>query len=201
MLESILRMIALTRKELLAILKDPRSRYSLLLPPILQCLIYGYVATYDLNDVPYAVLDQDRSAASSQLLARLDGSRVFRRVAVLTRASDIKRVIDEQRALLVVQINQDFERRLINGGKADVQVIADGRNSNTAGTAMGYVNSMVDDFNAEWRAENNQSAPPLRLTTRAWYNPNLETRWHMIPALIGTLTLLQTILLTGLSVA
>ncbi|HEX2929782.1 MAG TPA: ABC transporter permease [Candidatus Binatia bacterium] len=201
MLESIFRIIALIRKELLAILKDPRSRYSLLLPPILQCLIYGYVATYDLNDVPYAVLDQDRSAASAQLLARFDGSRIFRRVADLERAADIKSVINEQRVLLVIQIHQDFARRLLNGGQAAVQVIADGRNSNTAGVAMGYVNSMVDAFNSDWRAAHGQEATPLRLTTRAWYNPNLETRWHMIPALIGTLTLLQTILLTGLSVA
>jgi ABC-2 type transport system permease protein len=201
MLDSILRMLALTRKELLAILKDPRSRYSLVLPPILQCLIYGYVATYDLNDIPYALLDQDRSAASRQLAARFDGSQVFHRVADLSRAADIKKMIDERRALLVVQIGQDFERRLRNGNQADVQVIADGRNSNTAGTALGYVNMMVESFNAEWRAAHGESGTPVRLTSRAWYNPNLETRWHMIPALIGTLTLLQTMLLTGLSVA
>ena len=70
MLEIIFRILALTYKELLAILKDPRSRFSLLIPPILQCLIYGYVATYDLNDVPYAVLDQDRSGKKH------DGSRL-----------------------------------------------------------------------------------------------------------------------------
>jgi ABC-2 type transport system permease protein len=201
MLDSILRMLALTRKELLAILKDPRSRYSLVLPPILQCLIYGYVATYDLNDIPYALLDQDRSAASRQLVARFDGSKVFHRVADLSRAVDIKKMIDERRALLVVQIGQDFERRLRNGNQAEVQVIADGRHSNTAGTALGYVNMMVESFNAEWRAAHGESGAPIRLTSRAWYNPNLETRWHMIPALIGTLTLLQTLLLTGLSVA
>lgn len=67
MIESLLRIFALTRKELLAILKDPRSRGTLIIPPILQCLIYGYVATYDLNDVPYAVLDQDHRAASHDL--------------------------------------------------------------------------------------------------------------------------------------
>jgi len=201
MFDAIFRIFALTRKELLAILKDPRSRFSLLIPPILQCLIYGYVATYDLNDVPYAVLDQDRSRASQELLAGLDGSGVFRRVADLARASNIKSMINERRALLVIQIDQDFERRLLSGAQANVQVIADGRNSNTAGTAMGYVNSVVEAFNAEWRAAQGQSGAPIRLTTRAWYNPNLETRWHMIPALIGTLTLLQTLLLTGLSVA
>ena len=52
MLDTLYRILALTRKELLAILKDPRSRFSLILPPILQCLIYGYVATFDLNLVP-----------------------------------------------------------------------------------------------------------------------------------------------------
>lgn len=201
MIDTLLRILALTHKELLAIFKDPRTRFSLIIPPILQCLIYGYVATYDLNDVPYAVLDQDRSAASRELLAGLDGSGVFRRVADLSQARDIERMIDDRKVLLVIQIEQNFARKLTLGMPADVQVIADGRNSNTAGTALGYVNTIVEQFNADWRAEHNQGDPPIRLNTRAWYNPNLETRWHMIPALIGTLTLLQTILLTGLSVA
>jgi ABC-2 type transport system permease protein len=201
MFASILRIIALTRKELLTVLKDPRGRFALLVPPILQCLIYGYAATYDLNDVPYAVLDQDRSAASRELLARLDGSRVFQRVANLERYADIANTIDERRALLVIQIAQDFERRLMAGQPADIQVIADGRNSNTAGTTTGYISAVVEAFNADWRARHGQRDPPIRVTSRAWYNPNLETRWHMIPSLIGTLTLLQTLLLTAMSVA
>ena len=102
---------------------------------------------------------------------------------------------------MVIQIDQDFERRLLSNAPASIQVIADGRNSNTAGTAMGYVNAIVESFNTNWRSEHGQAGAPVRLTTRAWYNPNLETRWHMIPALIGTLTLLQTLLITGLSVA
>src|SRR5918994_1973558 len=104
MLDAILRILALTRKELLAVLKDPRARFSLLIPPILQCLIFGYAATYDLNDVPYAVLDQDRSAASYDLLSRLDGSGVFRRVANLGRAAELSTFIDERRTVLVLQI-------------------------------------------------------------------------------------------------
>jgi ABC-2 type transport system permease protein len=201
MLDTLYRILALTRKELLAILKDPRSRFSLILPPILQCLIYGYVATYDLHHVPYAAFDHDRSAASRQLLARIDGSGVFQRVANLDRDLEVKTIIDQRRALLVVQIDRDFERWLLSGMPSTVQVIADGRNSNTAGTAMGYVNAIVGAFNADWRNSRGQAGAAIRITTRAWYNPNLETRWHMIPALIGTLTLIQTLLLTGLSVA
>jgi ABC-2 type transport system permease protein len=198
---SILRILALTRKELLATLKDPRSRVSIIIPPIMQTLIFGYAATYDLNNVPYAVLDQDHSSASREVLAKLDGSGVFRRVGDLERAEDIKRFIDQRQALLVLQFDHDFERRLLAGQQADLQVIADGRNSNTAGIALSYVNQIVQAFNESWRAEHVQPAPPIVVVDRAWYNPNLETRWNMIPALIGTLTMLQTLLLTAMSVA
>jgi ABC-2 type transport system permease protein len=201
MFDAILRILALVRKELLAVLNDPRGRFTLFGPPIIQTLIFGYAATYDLNNVPYAVLDQDRSLASQQLLARLDGTGVFRRVADLRRYDDIANFINQRRAILVLQIDQDFQRRLLGGMPADVQVIADGRNSNTAATASGYVTAIVDQFNADWQAGHNQPSPPVQVVSRAWYNPNLETRWNMIPGLIGTLTLLQTLLLTALSVA
>ncbi len=122
--------------------------------------VFGYAASYDLNNVPYAVLDQDRTSASRDLLAKLDGSGVFNRVADLRRADDIAAYINDQRALLVIQIDQEFERRLFAGMPANVQVIADGRNSNTAGTAMGYVQVAVDAFNANWRADHGLSAAP-----------------------------------------
>jgi ABC-2 type transport system permease protein len=201
MLEAILRIYALTRKELLAILKDPRGRASVLIPPIVQCIVFAYTATYDLNDVPYVVIDRDRSAASRELLAGLGGSGVFRRVADVERIADAKAAIDERHALVLIQIDQDFERRLFLGQPANVQVIADGRNSNTAAIAMGYVGAVVENFNTKWRAEHGLMGPPVQVTSRAWYNPNLETRWHMLPSLVGTLTMVQALLLTALSVA
>jgi ABC-2 type transport system permease protein len=201
MLASLLRIIALTRKELLAVLKDRRARASLLIPPIVQGLLFGYAATYDLNHVPYAVLDQDRSGASRQLIAGFDGSGVFERVGDLHSPQEISNYIDRRKALLVVQIPQDLERKLQQGQAADVQVIADGRNSNTAGTASSYIAAVVGAFNERWRQDH--GLPPAVLTSadRAWYNPNFETRWNMIPGLIGTLALIQTMMLTGMSVA
>ena len=201
MIASLFRMLTLVRKELLALLRDPRSRVILFAPVIVQTLLFGYAATFDLNHAPYAAYDQDRSAASRELLAMLDGSGVFERVANIDRAAQVQSLIDSRRALLVVQIGPDFERRLAAGRPADMSVIADGRNSNTAGTALGYVNAIVDQFNANWRASHGLAQPPIRVSVRAWYNENLETSWNMIPALIGTITLLQTLLLTALSVA
>jgi ABC-2 type transport system permease protein len=201
MFQALLRILALTRKELLAILKDPRARPVLFVPPALQCLVFGYVATFDLNRVPYAALDRDRTAASHELLAALDGSGVFQRSGNLGRAAEVKTAIDERRVLVVIQIEEGFERNLRSGASAEVQVIADGRNSNTAGIALNYVNTVVDAFNAQWRAGHGQSGPPIRVSTRAWYNSNLETRWDIVPSLIGTLTLGEMLLLTAMAIA
>jgi len=198
---SLLRILALIRKEFLAVLKDPRSRFIIFLPPMLQCLIFGYAASFDLNAVPYAVLDQDHSAASVGLLARLDGSGVFQRQADLDRAKDIATWIDSGRALLVIQFDQGFERNLLAGRVTPLEVIADGRNSNTAGTALGYLNGVVQNFNGNWQQSHGQTGQTIRIITRAWYNPNLDSRWSMIPNLIGTLTMMGTMMLTALSVA
>ena len=201
MLASLLRILALTRKELLAVLKDRRSRNSLLLPPMVQTLIFGYAATYDLNHVAYAVLDQDHSGASRELVAKFDGSRNFQRVADLASAAQIRPTIDDRRALIVLDIPPDFERQLDLGRPANVQIIADGRNSNVAGTASGYAGAVVDSFNADWRADHHLPGHPVSVEARAWYNPNFETRWNMIPGMIGQLTLLQTMMLAAMSVA
>ncbi|HZV01960.1 MAG TPA: ABC transporter permease [Planctomycetota bacterium] len=201
MFPSLLRIWALVKKELLAALKDPRSRVTLFVPPIVQSLVFGYAATYDLTDVPYVVVDRDRTDASRQLLARFDGSGIFRRVASADRVEDATDRIDGRDALLVLQIDRDFERRLTAGLGAPVQAITDGRNSNTAGTALDYVSTIVSDFNQAWRAEHGTPRPAIEVLARYWYNPNLETRWNMIPGLIGTLTMLQTLLLAALSVA
>jgi ABC-2 type transport system permease protein len=198
---SLLRVLALIRKEILAVMKDARTRNMLLLQPVLQCLLFGYAATLDLNNVPYAAFDRDRSTASSALLAKLDGSGVFHRIANLTDPAEARRLIDNQTVLVVVQIDSDFQRRLSDGEAARVQVIADGRNSNTAGSALGYIDAAVASFNADWRSEHGLAGPQIQLDQRAWYNANLETRWNLIPALIGTITMMSTMMLAALSVA
>ncbi|MDR6759169.1 ABC-2 type transport system permease protein [Mycoplana sp. BE70] len=201
MLASLLRIVTLIRKELLVILKDPKSRASLVLPPILQCLIFGYAATYDLNTVPYALIDLDRSATSRELISKLEGSGIFQRQATLAQTGQAVTLLDTKKVILVIVVERDFERQLASGSSSAVQVIADGRNSNTSGVAQGYANTIIADFAADWRSRKGISGPAVQVTTRAWFNPQLETRWTMIPSLIGTITMMMTMMLTAMSVA
>ncbi len=193
------RVAALIRKELLAVLADPANRLILVVPVLLQSLIFGYVATFDLSNVPYAVLDESRSSTSVRLLQDLDGTGFFRRVATLASEAGIRDVVNTEKALMVVRIPPDFERRVLDGDAAPLQLILDGRNSTTAASAGGYVQAVVDRFNADLQAPAGVGA--VRVETRSWFNPNLETRWNFMPALVASLSMLQTLLLTALSVA
>lgn len=201
LLDFVLRVLNLCRKEMLVILKDPANRVVLVAPAILQSVIFGYAATYDLTRVDYALLDQSGGAAATALVSRLEGGGVFRRAVTLVSPSQIAEQVDNQKVLLVLHIGPDFEQRLAAGQEAPVQAIADARNSTTAGAAQGYVSQVVGRFNQEWRAQHGGAAAPIRIVTRAWFNPNLETRWNFMPAMIAALSMLQTLLLTALSVA
>ena len=199
--ELVFRVLNLCRKEFLAVLKDPSSRVILVMPALVQGLLFGYAATYDLSNIDYALLDQSHSGASTALIAKLDGTGVFHRAATLRTQADIARVIDGQRALVVLQIGPRFEQQLQAGEAAPVQLVIDARNSNTAGSASGFIGAVVSSFNAEWREQHGGGRPPVVIESRAWYNPNLETRWNLMPGMIAALSMLQTLLLTALSVA
>ena len=178
------------------LLADPQTRAMLFLPALLQSLLFGYGATFDLTNTPYAVLDLSRGAASTTLLSRIEAAGVFTRVASLQSAHQIGEVIDRGDALLVIGIPADFESRLAAGASAPLQLILDGRNSTTAAAAAGPVGAIVGAFN-----ERVGAASPVTIERRAWYNPNLESRWNLMPALIAALSMLQTLLLAALSVA
>lgn len=201
MTDFIARVLALIRKELLSVLKDPSARTILFVPVLMQSLLFGYGATYDLTHVPYAVLDLSHSPTSARLLAHLDGTGLFHRVATLASPADITPVIDTQQALMVIHIGPRFEAALMAGDTAPVQLILDARNSTTANTAAAAVASVVDAFNADFAQRQGGAPPALSVVTRAWFNPNLDTRWNFMPALVASLSMLQTLLLTALSVA
>ncbi|HEY0296019.1 MAG TPA: ABC transporter permease [Bordetella sp.] len=198
MIDYLRQLANLCRKEFLAVLKDPANRVILFVPVILQSLLFGYGATFDLTDVPYAVVDQSHGEHSMRLLAKLDGTGKFHLVATLHSPAQIADVIDAGDALLVLHFAADFDRALDNQGTAPLQVILDGRNSTTAGNAAGQVGAIVAAFNATLP---NAARPPITVEAHAWFNPNLETRWNIVPGLIAALSMIQVMMLAALSVA
>lgn len=195
------RILALTIKEFLTILKDKRSRVVIVVPPLIQLMVFGYAATFDLKHVPFAVFNEDRGIAARELVAAFRGSPSFEEVARLAQDREIAPVIDSKQALMVMRIGPRFSADLLAGRPAQLQIIVDGRNSNTAQLAVNYAQSIVKRFNTEWIARHGGSAPPAYTEMRAWFNPNLESRWFFIPGIVGLLTLLVTMLVTALSVA
>jgi ABC-2 type transport system permease protein len=195
------RILALMIKEFLALLKDKRSRMVVFIPPILQLLVFGYAATFDLNRIPFAVYNEDTGLASRNLVARFAGSPNFRKVAMLTHEEEIAPLVDAKRVLLVLHIGPQFSRDLLGRRSAPVQVIVDGRNSNTAAILLNYVNTIMAGFNADWLERSGSATALAHLETRAWFNPNLVSRWFVVPGIVGLLTLVVTTLVTALSVA
>ncbi|GAB6043906.1 ABC transporter permease [Endothiovibrio diazotrophicus] len=195
------RILALVLKEFLALLKDKRSRMVIIVPPLIQLVVFGYAASYDLREVPYAVFDRDGGYAARQLLAGFAGSPHFKPVREIRRNGEIADLIDARKVMLVIQLDPRFTAELAAGGSAPVQLLVDGRNSNTAQVALSYANEIVADFNRQWLREHGRQGPPSRLVMRAWYNPNLESRWYFIPGVVGILTLVVTMVVTALSVA
>ena len=189
------RLRALIVKELAATLKERTSRMILVGPIILYVILFGYIATFNLNHVPYALLDLSRTQASAEFVRRIDQSPAFERVETLSSAADISRAVEEGRSLVVVAVDADFGRDLADGRPGRVQVIIDGRNSTTAQLAAGYLSVMAQDA-----AARSGAAPPL-VVIRFLYNPNNITQWFIMPGLIVMLSMLQVIVLSSLSVA
>jgi len=200
-MKTLRRIVALALKELLAILRDPKSRLVLVGPPIAQLLVFGYAATFDLDHIPFAVYNEDRSVHSRDLVARLAGSPHFDLIETVDHDAQITPLIDDQRALLVVHIESRFSEHLKRGETARVQVIIDGRNSNTALLSLGYLRTIFTDFNVDWSRRNGRPPPPATLQIRPWYNENLISRWFIVPGIVGLLSLVVTTIVTGLSVA
>lgn len=195
------RIFALMRKEFLALLKDKKSRVVVFVPPIVQVLIFGYAATFDLKNIPYAVYNEDNSGISRELESGFYGSPNFQQTARILRQDEIGPLIDKRQALLVLHIGSQFSRDLASGRPAMVQIIVDGRNSNTAMLAMNYAKTIINSFNSQIIERSSRAGPPAIIETRAWFNPNLESRWFIVPGIVGLLTLVVTVLVTSLSVA
>ncbi len=204
MFERILQML---RKEFIQTFRDPRMKAVIFAMPIVQTLVFGYAVTTDVRDIPTAVYDQDRTAASRELTARFLGSGYFVQAAEVHDGHELRRLLDRGRVKAVLHIDSGFEGELRSGRTAPVQVIVDGTDSNTAGKVLDYAVRIAGDYGEEIQIERllraageASAAEAVRLETRAWFNPNLESRNYYVPGVIALIVMLITLMLSSMAV-
>jgi ABC-2 type transport system permease protein len=195
------RIFSLMIKEFRTLLTDKKSRMVIVVPPIVQLLVFGYAASFDLNHISYAVFDEDRGVESRQLLAGFAGSEVFSRYGTITHDGEITPLLDTGKVLLVLHIGEQFSENLHLGRPAPLQVLLDGRNSNTAMLALNYVQNIVFSFNSNWNRNHGGRGAPAILMQRAWFNKTLDSHWFIIVGIVALLNLVVTLEVTALSVA
>lgn len=197
----IVRILTLIYKEILAVWRDKRSRFVLIIPPILQLAIFAFAGTLDVKNVSLAILNYDSGAESFELIQRFRGSPIFTKIIYLQSLSDIKKVIDNQQAMMVIHINAQFSRRLKAEQSVDIQLILDGRKSNTAQIIQGYALNIINQYSRDFAARINLKQQNTEIFPRNWFNPNLLYYWFNVPNLSGLLSMLIGLTISALSVA
>jgi ABC-2 type transport system permease protein len=195
------RVLALIWKELLQAIRDPKTRISLLAPPIIQLLIFTFAATLDVKNVPIGILNRDNGRQGFELVQRFRGAPTFTRIFFLYSVEEITPFIDRQKGVMVVSIDEQFSRNLDSGKPAKVQLILDGRKSNTAQIVAGYANTIINDFNTDYAAKSGIKQQNAMLVPYNWFNPNLIYYWYNIPSLVATLSMLTCLVVTSNAVA
>ncbi len=195
------RIAALMIKEFRTLLTDKKSRMVIIVPPIAQIIVFGYAASYDLSRVTYAVFNEDRGVLSHQLLAGFAGAPVFADLGSVSHDSEIAPLVEEKKVMLVLHIPPTFSEDLLSGRTAPLQVVLDGRNSNTAMVALNYVQTVVLAFNNSWNRQRGKRGPPAVLVQRAWFNNTLNSHWFIIIGIVALLNLVVTLEVTALSIA
>jgi ABC-2 type transport system permease protein len=189
------RILHLLRKEFLELRRDRWVLFRLLVPSIIQMVIFGYAATFEVFHVSTAVLDLDHSQESRDLLSRFAFTGRFDTVAIARTQADAEAAIDRGEATIALVVPPGFAGLLRKGQVAPLQVLVDGTNSNTALVALGYVNQIASQFSSDYvgdlqrRTAAGLALRPvtIALEPRPWYNESLNSRWFFVPGLIATL--------------
>jgi ABC-2 type transport system permease protein len=195
-------------KEFIQVFRDKRTRFILIGPPIIQMLVFGYAANYEIRHVPTVVLDLDHSQESRELISRFTSSPYFDVQRELTDSHQLGDLIEQGKATAGLEIDAGFAAKLRSGQTAPLQVIVDATNSNTALIASGYISQIAQGFASEYQKDRIgriapqliEVMPSVELAPRPWYNPDLRSRWFFVPGIIGSLTLVLVITLTAFAV-
>ncbi|MEJ2097759.1 MAG: ABC transporter permease [Deltaproteobacteria bacterium] len=204
---NIRRVKALYKKEFLQMLRDTRSLLAAIFIPILMIFLFGYALSLDVDQIPTLVFDQDQTAFSRELIHRLGDSRYFEIVGAIDEEKEIDRALNRDHALMALVIAEGFARQAKQGRKAPVQAIFNGSDANTAAIAVGYLKGVTTQFDLAVqkkrirRAGLTMAVMPVELRTRVWFNPELKSRYFIIPGLTAVIMMAICSLLTALTVA
>jgi ABC-2 type transport system permease protein len=206
--QALARIGHMLRKELIQTLRDPRTRLLLIVPPIVQMMIFGYAATMEVKHVSLAVLDLDNTSESRELISHFSGSRYFEIKKYAVRRDELREGIDRGDFIVAMGINSGFAQSLRDGQGATVQVIVDSSNSNTALVALGYFGQIGAKFAQDYQMDRMRRAAPqliplipqIELQARPWFNEGLNSQWYFIPGVIGNLMLIMIMTLTAFAV-
>lgn len=200
------RLIAITRKEFIHVLRDWRSLVLAIAIPALLILIFGYALEMDLNNVPTVVWDQSGTAESRELLSLFQGSPYFSIIEYTDNYGDMQQKLEKGDALLALVVPVDFVKELQRGG-ATIQVIADGSDANTARLALGYSTAIGMMYNKQATTAlarlsgRQEAAMPVAVEQRAWYNPDLRSVNTTVPGIIVIVMIVIAAMLTSVTVA
>lgn len=193
------RLVALIRKELLQMLKNPKMRASLIVPPIVQLMLLGYAATLDLKEVDCAVLDYSHSTESREVKALFAGTPTFVLQPDLVSEVDMRNRIENHKIMMAIVIPSDFARGVVGKTQANVQIIVDGRKASSAGMAMAYAANTLRNY--AMRKFQNTHGLAFEVETRAWHNPNFIMQYFMVPSLLVMITLIDVLMISAMSIA
>ena len=200
------RVNAVAKKEFVQIIRDPRSLALALAIPVLLIVLFGYALSLDIDNIPLAIWDQDHTKLSFDFILNFRNSKYFKIIGYYDNYRDLQHLIDSSGALMAMVIEKDFSRHLLSSQPASVQLIIDGSDSNTANVAIGYVNSIVTQYNIDMitsliQKYTKKSPVPVKLQARVWFNPSFESRLFIVPGLIAVIIMIIAALLTSLTVA
>jgi ABC-2 type transport system permease protein len=168
--------------------------------PVIQTMVFGYAVTTDVNNIPTAVYDLDRSFESRELVRRLVASGYFSITNYVSSPAEIQDLLDRGRVTMALQINRDFSEDLKRRTPTSLQILVDGTDSNTATVAMDYANRVILKYSKDVAGKTARLPVNVDLRARAWYNPELRSKNFNVPGVIATVIMLTSLLLTSMAV-
>ena len=200
----ILRIKQILIKEFLQMFRDVRMRMIVLVMPLVQMMVLAFVLNTDVKNIATAVIDPDNTPQSRLLADELTGGNHFAVTHRLATDKGIRRLLDAGRVRAVIRIPEHFSNDLAAGKRVAVQLLLDGTLSNDSAITLNYANQAVASFNQRLAGEKMGTAAlstgPLDFRIRAWYNPNLESKYYYIPGLIALMLILIGLALASMAI-